>query len=170
LTAALAGFAALLAVAGPAGWFRVISTGTVVRVAQHTQFARVGDEVALLGYDLGRRAVRPGEEVPITLYWKALAAPAQNYQVYVHLIGADGNLWGQSDKLNPADFPTTRWPLDRYVRDEHRVRLRFDAPPGLYTVVAGLWDASTGQRLPVTDEAGQPVGVGVLLSEAIQAR
>jgi hypothetical protein len=170
VAAVLLGFAGLKSAADQAGWFRVVSTGTTVEAAQVQQFARVGAEIALLGYDLGRHTAQPGQEVPVTLYWKALQPPGHNYQVYVHLIGEDGRLWGQSDKLNPADFPTTRWPTDRYVRDAHRPRLRTDAPPGLYTIVVGLWDAATGERLPAYDEAGQPAGTGVLLSEAVQGR
>jgi hypothetical protein len=170
LAAALAGFAGFKTAADGAGWFRVTSTGFDVRVAQYPQFARLGDDIALLAYDLGRRAARPGEDVPVTLYWKAVNPPGQNFQVYVHLIGPNGQLWGQSDKLNPADFPTSRWPLDRYVRDEHRPRLRPDAPPGVYTVVVGLWDAASGLRLPVYNQAGEPAGVGVLLSQAVEVR
>jgi hypothetical protein len=152
-----------------AGWFRVTSTGNIVQVAQFTQFARLGDRFALLGYDLPHNQVQPGQEVPVTLYWKALAPAQENYQVYVHLLGADGRLWGQSDKLNPADFPTSRWPADRYVRDEHRPRLLPNAPSGVYTVVVGLWDAASGSRLPAYDSAGRQVGEGVLLAQAVVA-
>jgi hypothetical protein len=141
-----------------------------VLVARQTQFAKVGREFALLGYDLGRNTLRPGDEVPLTLYWKATAPAYQNYQVYVHLIGPDGRLWGQSDKLNPADFPTSRWPTDRYVRDEHRPALLPNAPPGVYSIVVGLWDATTGERLPVFDADGEQAGEGIVLSQALQAQ
>jgi hypothetical protein len=170
LAVVLVAFAGLKLASDRQGWFRVVSSGNQVLVARQTQFAEVGREFALLGYDLGRNTLRPGDEVPLTLYWKATAPAFQNYQVYVHLIGPDGRLWGQSDKLNPADFPTSRWPTDRYVRDEHRPALSPNAPPGVYSIVVGLWDATTGERLPVFDADGREAGEGIVLSQALQAQ
>jgi hypothetical protein len=167
LAAVLIFFAGFKLAADRLGWFRVTSTGSVVLAAGQTQFARLGSDLALLGFDLPGRRVRPGDDVPVTLYWKALAPAQLNYQAYVHLFGPDGRLWGQSDKLNPADFPTSRWPADRYVRDEHKARLSPGAPPGVYTVVVGLWDAASGTRLPAYDGSNTPIGKGVVLSRAI---
>jgi len=158
-------------VADGAGWWQVQSTGHAVLVAQRQRFAPLEDNVALLGYDLPQPSARAGEIVPVTLYWKALAAIPVNLRVFVHFIGPDGQLWGQSDKWNPADFPTGRWPLDRYVRDEHDALLRADAPPGRYQVVAGLWDPATGLRMQLLDDAGHPLGVdGVILTDSFEVK
>lgn len=167
LAVAIAGFGLFKLAADAAGWFRVASSGDRVVVAQREYFAQVGYDIAFLGYDLNSVVARPGDPVPVTVYWKALAPVPANFQVFVHLIGPDGKLWGQSDKLNPADFPTTRWPLDRYVRDEHTAMLSPDAPEGSYTVVAGLWSADTGNRLYVFDAAGNALGDGVRLPQAL---
>ena len=125
--------------------------------------------VALLGFDLPARWVLPASSVPVTLYWKALAPIHANLRVFIHLIGPDGQLWGRSDKWNPADFPTSRWPLDRYVRDEHAALLRSDAPAGKYQVIAGLWDGNSGLRMHVLlDDLGQPTAAdGILLTEPV---
>jgi hypothetical protein len=153
------------------GWWQLHSFGHEVLVAQRQRFAPLEDNVALLGYDLPRLSARPGEIVPVTLYWKALAPVPVNLRVFVHFIGPDGQLWGQSDKWNPADFPTGRWPLDHYVRDEHDAALRTDAPPGRYQVVAGLWDPDTGLRMQLLDTAGRPTGVdGVILTDAFEVK
>jgi hypothetical protein len=149
------------------GWLRVQSTGNQALVAMAQEFVPLQDHVALLGYDLPTSRAAPGASVPVTLYWKALAPMQVNLRVFIHLIGPDGQLWGQSDKWNPADFPTSRWPLDHYVRDEHDVRLRADAPPGRYQVIAGLWDGDTGQRMHILDASGQPTTAdGIVLSDA----
>ena len=149
-----------------AGWLRVQSTGNQALVAQVQAFVPLQDEIALLGYDLPSRRAAGGASIPVTLYWKALAPMHVNLRVFIHLIGPDGQLWGQSDKWNPADFPTSRWPLDRYVRDEHDVRLRFDAPAGQYQVIAGLWDGDTGLRMHVLDGSGQPTPAdGIVLTD-----
>jgi hypothetical protein len=152
-------------------WLRVHSTGTAVIVAQHQEYAPLEQNVALLGYDLTETSARPGDSVPVTLYWKALAPMTVNLRVFIHLIGPDGQLWGQSDKWNPADYPTARWPLDHYVRDEHDVQLRPDAPPGQYQVIAGLWDGETGVRMHRLDAGGQSTDAdGILLSDSFTVR
>jgi hypothetical protein len=154
-----------------AGWFRVQSTGNNVLVAEHQNFAALENNVALLAFDLPQISARPGAKVPVTLYWKAQTPVTVNLRVFIHFIGPDGQLWGQSDKWNPADFPTTRFPLDRYVRDEHQAGLRPDAPPGTYTVVAGLWDGGTGARMRVLDAAGNPTEVeGVVLTTSFEVK
>ena len=68
-------------------------------------FVPLQDNVALLGWDLPPDR-RGRDSVSVTLYWKALAHPV-NLRVFIHLMGPDGQLWGQSDKWNPADFPTS---------------------------------------------------------------
>ncbi|MCZ7667047.1 MAG: hypothetical protein M5U34_07410 [Chloroflexi bacterium] len=60
----------------------------------------------------------------------------------------------QSDKINPGDFPTRRWPTDKFVRDVHTF-LPPDFPPGVYTLSTGLWVQSEGWRLPLLDENGR---------------
>lgn len=154
-----------------AGWFRVQSTGHEVLVADHPSFAALENNLALLAFDLPDTPARPGAKVPVTLYWKAQAPVTLNLRVFIHLIGPDGQLWGQSDKWNPADFPTSRFPLDRYVRDEHQAVLLPDAPPGLYTIVAGLWDGDTGVRMRVLDTVGNPTEAdSVVLTTSLEVK
>jgi len=124
--------------------------------AEHQQLERLENNVALLAYDLPQITAHPGEQVPLTLYWKATARVPLDLSVFVHMIGPDGLLWGQSDKLMPVDFfPTGRWPLNRYLSDEHTLTLQSDAPLGQYTLKAGLWDRYTGLRMHVLDANSQ---------------
>ncbi len=123
--------------------------------AQQQRFVRLESNVALLAYDLPQKAAHPGDQVPLTFYWKAMGRVPLDLSVFVHLFGPDGKLWGQSDKLVPVNFyPTGRWPLNRYFRDDHLATLRPDAPPGEYTVVVGLWDRYAGNRMHVLDANG----------------
>jgi hypothetical protein len=141
----------------PSGWLHFNSTGFTARPAQHAVFADFGDQIALIGYDAGTTAAA-GASVPVTLYWKAKRPLSINYQVFVHLLGPDGRPVAQSDKLHPGDFPTRRWPLHAYVRDEHILRLPPNLPPGDYQVSVGLWVQTEGWRLPLLNEAGEQVG------------
>ena len=106
--------------------------------------------------------------MPVVLYWRAALEPTRNYQVYVHLLDASGQLWGQSDKVNPASFPTTRWSTDKYVRDEHMVTITHEAPEGEYQVFVGLWDHISGERFLAFDDRdwllGESVGLPVTIT------
>jgi hypothetical protein len=108
--------------------------------------------------------------LPLTLYWKATALVPYNYQAFAHISAPDGTVWGQSDKLNPGDFPSTRWPLDKYVWDDHKVQIKPDTPPGEYQLSVGLYLLEDGRRAPVFDDAGQIVADHVVLSATIQVR
>ena len=106
--------------------------------------------VALLGYDLPRAEVRPGEAVEVTLYWTAAGHVTANSRVFVHLFGPDGQLWANSDKFHPGryeDWPTGRWPDGFALADVHSLVVSQDAPPGEYRLRVGLWNGYTGERV-----------------------
>ena len=52
-------------------------------------------------------------------------------------------------ELNPAGFPTNLWPIDRYIRDKHRLVLPPDIPPGEYAISVGIYKLRDNERLPV---------------------
>ena len=149
-------------------WFRYTSGPGEARAAQHTQHSALEGGIDFLGFDLSRQQVRAGEELQVVLYWEALEPQTVNYQSFVHLMGADGRSWGQSDALNPGGLPTTRWPQGRYVWDLHRVVVRPDAPPGRYTLAVGLYTLADGQRLPVLGAKGEPAGNIITLEVPVE--
>jgi hypothetical protein len=157
--------AVFILILNPLGWLHLHSTGYVAKRAETAVFADFGTQIALIGYDAPIRQAKPGDSLPITLYWKAQQPQPISYQVFVHLLTADGTLVAQSDKLNPGDFPTRRWPLDKYVSDEHILHLPSDLPPGSYTVSVGLWNAAEGWRLPLFDPDEVQIGDNFLLFE-----
>lgn len=111
--------------------------------------ARLGNEVALVGFDAPAK-VRAGQPAVVKLVWQAVGETEQEYKVFVHLIGAGGQLVAQSDAA-PAGWtrPTSGWQVGEFVTDVHTLELGPETPPGEYRLVAGMYDASTGQRLPV---------------------
>ncbi len=147
--------------------FRYTSPPGQVLGAQYKQIAHFGGQIDLLGYDLPSAEVESGGVLPLTVYWKAAAGVPVNYQVFAHLVRPATILWGQSDKLNPGDFPTTRWPLDKYVWDDHRLQILPGTPPGDYRLSIGLYTLSDGQRAPVVNDVGQIIGDNVMLDTVI---
>jgi hypothetical protein len=149
-------------------WFRRTSQRGEVLGVEHQLQVDLGHQISLLGYDLPSTQVRSGGELPLTLYWLAQVPPSGNYQSFAHLTRSVTHLWGQSDTINPGEVPTTRWPLDKYVRDEHTLSILPGTPPGEYQLSVGLYTRSDGRRLPVFDAAGALAGDTVILPTPIQ--
>jgi hypothetical protein len=151
LGAALFVSALTLLILGPLQLLHYNSTGYTAEPAQIDRFDDFGGQIALIGVDVSAETAVPGEQVTVTLYWQAQTSMAINFQSFVHLLRPDGSLAAQSDHLNPGEFPTRRWPPDKYVRDVHVLQLPPDLPPGEYQITAGLWVQSEGWRLPLLD-------------------
>jgi hypothetical protein len=152
------GFSVLVILLEPLGLFHYESKGRDLDILTVAHFANFGDQIALLGFDSITEEIDAGSVIDLTLFWQALRPLEVDYQVFVHLLDGDGNLVAQSDKLNPGEFPTRRWPAERYVPDPHRLLLSPNTPPGLYTVAAGLWVQAEGWRLPLFNDSGEQVG------------
>jgi hypothetical protein len=146
------------------GWLRYTSPPGQAWAAQHELRANFGGQIELLGYDLPKRCVRSGETLPLVLYWRALAPMSENYQTFVHVARPLHTLWGQEDRLNPGDFPTTRWPLDKYVWDAYEIYVLPGTPPGEYAINVGIPSWAGGYRLPRYDENGQVVGDSIVVA------
>jgi hypothetical protein len=91
------------------------------------------------------------DALSLSLIWKALATAERRYSVFVHLSDKEGRVWAQSDSA-PANWsrPTTGWLAGEYITDPHRLSLPAELPPGDYELLVGLYDPTTGQRVPVT--------------------
>lgn len=154
----------------PLELFHYTSPEGEARAATHRQTADFGGEIALLGYDLSRSRLKPAQAVDVAVYWNALRPMTKTYQSFVHLVYPEGEIWVQSDHLNPAGFPTNLWPTDRYIRDIHRLVLPQNIPPGDYALSIGIYRLEDDTRLPVlsADSGGRPENV--ILNTTIMVR
>jgi mannosyltransferase len=108
--------------------------------------------------------VASGDVASLTLYWQTDAPVADRYVVFAHLIDSNGKLWGQHDS-EPAggSRPTNTWQVGETVQDNHGIRILPATPPGDYQIEVGMYRSDNGQRLPVTDATGKPLGDHILL-------
>jgi len=122
---------------------------------QHKVHADLNHQVQLLGYDLSPRRTQAGSTVHLTLYWQAQRQMATSYTVFTHLLDGENRIWGQKDNI-PCDgtCPTTGWVEGEVIVDEYDIVVQPDAPPGEYVIEVGMYEAGTGQRLPVLDKRG----------------
>jgi hypothetical protein len=115
-------------------------------VAQ-TPYARFGD-IELLGFTPPDPVVtyRPGDALPLTLLWQALADPAGDLRVSFWLEGDGEHPLG--DEPVGGYFPAAEWQKDQVVRQQPLLDLPTGMPPGSYRL-----------KMRVTRD-GQPVPWG----------
>lgn len=106
-------------------------------------------------------------QVSVVLLWQSNSAISRDYTVFVHLVAPDGTIVTQSDARPTwvVPWPTDRWSPGQPVLDSHRLPLSTDLPPGHYEVQVGLYYWESLERLPVLNEAMQPVSDHVVLGE-----
>jgi len=121
----------------------------------------------VLAYTTEASAYRPGDTLPVTLYWRGLCNLEQDYKVFVHLTGADvTHQPAQHDGDPNAGFtPTTRWLPGEIVGDTHYLALPGDLAPGLYRLWAGMYDYGILHNLEVVSSPSIAVDGRVLLGE-----
>lgn len=143
-----------------------------VPIIRRPQLTLVGEAIQLLGYELNRTELRPGDELIVTLYWSANAAPEQSYKVFVHLLDGSGVLRTQRDAIpQNGALPTNRWFAGEYVTDPYTLKLPPDLAPGEYRLVVGMYDETTGARVPLTDPQGARLADDrVFLNDVIRIR
>jgi len=131
---------------------------------EYPLIAQLGESVKFLGYQLSAEAVKPGETLYLTLYWQALAEMGTSYTVFTHLLDKDNHIWGQKDSVpGNGTLPTTGWLEDEIIADEYEIVLKPETPTGEYLLEIGIYEAATGQRLPVVDERGESLGDRIIL-------
>jgi hypothetical protein len=123
-----------------------------------------GDQIKLTGYELPVKAWQPGDIVPVTLFWQAAETLPTDYAAFLHLVGPDGQIVAQTDSA-PAggSRPTSGWQPDEIVVDRHGLLLPAAGVPGEYQLRLGLYQPSTGERLPVVGPAGKQLGDSLVL-------
>jgi len=118
--------------------------------------AEFGGQMRLLGYDLTSTVAVPGDTLDLELYWEAMGEVTSNYTTFTQLLGPDGHVYAQHDRLTGDDaYPTFYWQPGAVVRNAHVLSISPDALPGIYRLVVGLYlNEGDLPRLPVTYPAG----------------
>ncbi len=132
--------------------------------------ARLGRGVEFLGYDLNNEQNnehgKQGETVRLTLYWQALAEMETSYTVFVHLLDEAGQVQGQRDSIpGNGTLPTTGWLAGEVIIDDYEINV----PAGEYDIEIGMYQASTGERLPVYQASGRAAEDRILLEKVTVA-
>lgn len=113
--------------------------------------AQLGAAARVLGYRLDRAQVRGGDVLAVTVYWQVLARTERPYTVFVHLFSPEYGSLGQRDTYpGLGNYPTLYWDPGRTFVDTYRLYLPPELPATTGYILLGLYDETTGARLPVT--------------------
>jgi hypothetical protein len=134
---------------------------------------RFGDHIWLMGYRLERigyaASQGPEDALVLTLYWRTDAPLTQAYTVFNQVLRMDDfHKIGQQDGEPGCDlFPTDRWQPGAMIADRYYIPLDDGAPPGVYTLLSGMYARETGDRLPIFTPAGDFIGDALGLDEIV---
>lgn len=127
---------------------------TVLQPQQRTE-ARLGDDLDLLGFDAPAH-LEVSVPVSLTLYWRALRQPADDFTVFVHLLGPASDVVAQADSQPRANqYPTSIWDAGEQISDMYELALPADLPSGDYRLQVGMYRLATGERLPAQQANGE---------------
>jgi hypothetical protein len=118
-----------------------------------------GDAITLSGYTMAADA----GQIDLTLYWHTDRTLPENYQIFVHVLDAEGNILVQEDTA-PAQnrYPTSQWRAEVTIADRHA--LVVEALPDDFTIRLGMYRLPDAIRLPITPVDARVQDDSVLLT------
>ncbi len=119
-----------------------------------------GYNAALLGYEYGPEALRAGQPLTLTTYWRMDGPPPPQLTVFVHLLGNPVVIVAQTDALG-ADVSTLQ------VRDVFIQNTVVNTPPSLSS---GLYTLSTGLYFQTPEERARAFVDGVPIADRLFLR
>jgi len=130
------------------------------------QLAFSPNGLTLLGSELRRFPVDPGETIDLKMCWVANQDLSGDYTLFVHLVDEEGRPWGQAD-LRPMNgaYPTYHWRPKEPVAIYVRIPVSTAAPAGEKMISVGWYDAEK-RRLPLYDGQRRRLAGDVLILES----
>jgi hypothetical protein len=129
--------------------------------------ANLEDVAELLAFTTDQTAYRPGDTATVTLYWRSLRSPDQDYKTFVHLTDAALTRQPSQHDGDPGGgfTPTSRWLPGELVPDTHPLTLPTNLTPGGYLLWAGMYEHDTIRNLAVRSSEAPTADNRVLLGE-----
>lgn len=112
----------------------------------------LGEQITLQQYALSSEEVTSGDLLQLQLQWLAQVAPTVDYTVFVQLLDGRNQVVAQRDAAPvSSERPTNIWQAGETILDNHGLLVPPGTAPGDYRLIAGMYDAQTGQRLKAGD-------------------
>lgn len=125
--------------------------------------ANFGNKVELLGFD-SPNPTPADQGASFNLYFQSLDTLADDYNVALRIVDAQGNLWGKLDRRPSGyNYPSTRWKKGENLFGSYTVPLLPGAPAGDYIATATFFTAANQTGLDILASNGAPIGKSVKL-------
>ncbi|GEM_PF-3521832 len=98
------------------------------------------DKVVLLAYGLPKNAVKPGEAVTLSLYWKALAPVDGDYKIFLHLDSTKNQRKMFDHHAVNNLYPVANWKPGEVVKDDVLLQIDSGFPQAPARIWVGLFD------------------------------
>lgn len=132
---------------------------TAVFQPQFPSNANWSDQIQLIGFDMPSVTYKPGEQIEITLYLRALQKMDVRYTTFMHLIDSIALEQGQPPLRGQQDtepchtyYPTTIWYPEDVVIDRYKIVIDPNTQPGTYQLTMGFYTWYDQQRLTIGDD------------------
>lgn len=102
--------------------------------------ANFGDNIKLIGAEIGTDKAKAGETVVITYYWEVLRETPGEWKVFGHLELPAGKRMILDHVPVGELYPIGQWKKGEIIRDVQKVALDGDTKPGMATLWAGLFN------------------------------
>ncbi len=107
--------------------------------------------IALEKFAVTAQAISAGDVLGVRLQWRMSDTPSVPLVAFVHLLGADGALAVQQDKLLFDPEFSAQFPPDEARWRGYGLQLPAELPPGDYLLVVGVYRQTDGVRLSRAD-------------------
>lgn len=108
----------------------------------------VDTDLTLVSAGVDRLDIARGDALLVYTEWRADQPLDHDYKLFVHLADETGRpvaQWDGMPRMNTS--ATSRWPLGETVTDRTLVAIAEGTPPGAYSLLVGLYDPQTGERV-----------------------
>ncbi len=122
-------------------------------IVQRRLKAVFGSQIRLIGCNAPQIHQANGKTtLQLDLFWQGLGTERGDYTRFVHVLGPNGQMWGQWDSAPDGGlYPTSLWAEGEFVAERVNVPLEPEAQTGLYTLRVGWYNPASGARLLTPD-------------------
>ncbi len=118
------------------------------------------DSLVLLGYQVepstgDKTFINGNQTLTVTLYWQTIKRLDVNYTIWVHLVATGNRTVNQADNQPVGGtYPTTAWTPGETIVDKHVLVVPYEAAPGSYSIMVGLYRTTAGDLVPLAPGTG----------------
>ena len=127
--------------------------------------AHFSDEIEVIGVDVDRPELHPGETTAITTWYKVVKPISAGFNLFFHAFGPGGMFRNLDHVPLEGALPVSRWRKGMRIKDTVTLALPEGTPPGTYEIVAGFFKGAV--RLPVFPPAASDGKNGLRLVQLV---